>query len=54
MRHLHVNANGTDVIIIVPTIDMKDNYSYGDTIHFTFEGKAAHVFAKETSKSLEF
>jgi len=52
--HLHVNANGTDVIIIVPTIDMKDNYSYGDTIHFTFEGKAAHVFSKETSKNLEF
>ena len=52
--HLHVNANGKDVIIIVPTIDMEDNYSYGDTIHFTFEGKVAHVFSKETAKNLEY
>ena len=52
--HLHVNANGKDVIIIVPTIDMESNYSYGDTIHFTFEGKVAHVFSKETSKNLEY
>ncbi|MBQ6216894.1 MAG: sn-glycerol-3-phosphate ABC transporter ATP-binding protein UgpC [Erysipelotrichaceae bacterium] len=52
--HLHVNANGKDVIIIVPTIDMESNYNYGDTIHFTFEGKVAHVFSKETSKNLEY
>ncbi len=41
--HLHVNANGRDVIIIVPTIDI-----------FTFDGKVAHVFSKETEKNLEF
>ena len=29
--HLHVNADGRDVIIIVPTIDMKGNYNIGDT-----------------------
>ena len=52
--HLHVNSNGRDVIIIVPTIDMEGNYNYGDKIHFTFEGKVAHVFSKETSKNLEF
>jgi multiple sugar transport system ATP-binding protein len=52
--HLHVNANGRDVIIIVPTIDMKDNYGFGDTLHFSFKGNVAHVFSKETDKNLEF
>ena len=52
--HLHVNADGRDVIIIVPTIDMKGNYNLGDTVHFSFDGKVAHVFSKETEKNLEF
>ena len=52
--HLHVNADGRDVIIIVPTIDMKGNYNIGDAVHFTFDGKVAHVFSKETDKNLEF
>ena len=52
--HLHVNADGRDVIIIVPTIDMKGNYNIGDTVHFTFDGKVAHVFSKETDKNLEY
>ena len=52
--HLHVDADGRDVIIIVPTLDMEGNYSYGDLVHFTFAGNVAHVFSKETSKNLEF
>ena len=52
--HLHVDAEGHDVIIIVPTIDMKGNYSIGDTVHFSFKGNVAHVFSKETDKNLEF
>ena len=52
--HLHVDADGRDVIIIVPTLDMESNYSYGDLVHFTFAGNVAHVFSKETSKNLEF
>ena len=52
--HLHLNAEGKDVIVIVPTIDMKGNYNLGDTVHFTFDGKVAHVFSKETSKNLEY
>ena len=43
--HLHVSAEGRDVIIIVPTIDMKGNYAMGDTVHFTFDGSVAHVFS---------
>ena len=52
--HLHVNAEGRDVIIIVPTIDMKGNYEMGDTVHFSFKGNVAHVFSRDTEKNLEF
>ena len=52
--HLHVSAEGRDVIIIVPTIEMKGNYKIGDAVHFTFGGNVAHVFSKETDKNLEF
>ena len=52
--HLHVSAEGRDVIIIVPTIDMKGHYAIGDTVHFSFQGSVAHVFSKETDKNLEF
>ena len=52
--HLHVNAEGHDVIIIVPTVDMKGNYEMGDTVHFSFAGNVAHVFSKTTEKNLEF
>ena len=45
---------GKDVIIIVPTIDMKGHYAMGDTVHFKFEGNVAHVFSKETEKNLEW
>ena len=52
--HLHVTAEDRDVILIVPTLDMKGQYSMGDVIHFDFQGSVAHVFSKETEKNLEF
>ena len=52
--HLHVNADGHDVIIIVPTTEMTGNYEMGDTVHFSFKGNVAHVFSKETDRNLEF
>ena len=52
--HLHVSAEGRDVIIIVPTVDMKGNYHMGDELRFSFAGGVAHVFSKETDKNLEF
>ena len=52
--HLHVSAEGRDVIIIVPTIDMKGHYAIGDKVSFKFQGNVAHVFSKETEKNLEF
>ena len=52
--HLHVSAEGRDVIIIVPTIEMQGNYKIGDKVHFSFNGNVAHVFSKENEKNLEW
>ena len=52
--HLHISAEGKDVIIIVPTIDLTDSYKMGDTIKFSFGGNVAHVFSKENGKNLEW
>ena len=53
--HLHVNANGKDVVIIVPTMDLGGAaYSYGSELYFGFSGDVCHVFNKETGNNLEF
>jgi len=52
--HLHVTAEDRDVIIIVPTAGVDTRFHMGDTVHFTFSGKVAHVFSKETEKNLEW
>ena len=56
--HLHVSAEGRDVIIIVPTIDMKGSYSahfpMGSEVNMIFGGNVAHVFSKETEQNLEW
>ena len=52
--HLHVNADGKDVIIIVPTQDLKENFNIGETVRFCFAGNVAHVFSKETDRNLEY
>ena len=52
--HLHVSAEGKDVIIIVPTMDLKQSLNNGENVHFTFGGSVAHVFSKETERNLEW
>ena len=53
--HLHVSAEGKDVIIIVPTTELlSDQFKMGQEVHFTFSGNVAHVFSKETEKNLEW
>ena len=55
--HLHVNAVGQDVIIVVNTMDMTHAevaaLSMGKTIKFTYGGNNCHVFSKETGVNLE-
>lgn len=52
--HLHLTAEGRDIVVIVPTLGLSDKYSVGDTVHVTFSGNVAHVFSKETEKNLEW
>jgi len=53
--HLHLNTLGRDVIVIVPTLDLKDNsLRIGSKIRFTFAPNAVHVFDPESGKNLEF
>ena len=52
--HLHVSAEGKDVILIVPTESADLNHKQGDEMFFTFSGASAHVFCKETEKNLEW
>ena len=52
--HLHVTAEGKDVIIIVPTAEEGVEYQIGDKVHFSFAGRVAHIFSKETGGNLEF
>ena len=52
--HLHVNADGKDVIIIVPTQDLKENFNIGQQVRFCFNGNVAHVFSRETERNLEY
>ena len=52
--HLHVTAEGKDVIIIVPTVTMKKEYGLGDELHISFSGEVVHMFSKENDRNLEF
>ncbi len=54
--HIHVDANGKDVVLIVSTMKLVDKgikgYKYGDKLSFTFGGNVCHVFDKD-GKNLE-
>ncbi len=52
--HLHLTAEGRDVIVIVPTVSLSENFRMGDIVQFGFKGNVAHVFSKETDKNLEW
>ena len=55
--HFHANANGKDVVVIVPTMNADgeriDSYHAGAKLNLTFSGNVCHVFAKD-GKNLEF
>ena len=52
--HLHVSAEGKDVIVIVPTLGAATNFPMGSEVNMTFGGNVAHVFNKETGTNLEW
>ena len=55
--HLHVNAMGRDVVLVVSTMNMTGAevaaLAAGTTVHFSFNGNICHVFGKETGINLE-
>ncbi|MBQ9843903.1 MAG: sn-glycerol-3-phosphate ABC transporter ATP-binding protein UgpC [Oscillospiraceae bacterium] len=55
--HLHVDANGKDVVIVVSTMNMTgaevSALSHGAAVNFAFSGNVCHVFSKETGINLE-
>ena len=54
--HLHVNANGKDVVLVIATVDLPEDhkfgYRYGEEVSFTFSENVVHVFDKESGKVL--
>ncbi len=56
--HLHLNALGKDIIVIVQTMGLTseqlDGFKTGKSVSFTFGGDVAHVFDPETGKNLEY
>ena len=53
--HLHINADGKDCIVIVPTLDLGEkDLSAGAEVRFTFAPNAIHVFDPESGKNLEY
>ena len=52
--HLHITAEGKDVIVIVPTNGAAANFPMGSEVNMTFGGNVAHVFGKESGKNLEW
>ena len=54
--HLHVNANGKDVVVIIPTLDLQgmpqQDFGYGAKVNFTFGGNVIHMFNPETGINL--
>ena len=52
--HLHVNSNGKDVVIVVPTTDIDVDAVHGKhkEVHYTFRPELIHVFDKATEKNL--
>ena len=54
--HLHVTANGKDIVVIIPTIELtgelQNGFAYGAHVNFTFGGNVIHMFDKATDKNL--
>ena len=54
--HLHVNAGGKDVVLVISTVDLPEDhklgYRYGESVDFTFSDNVIHVFDRESGKAL--
>ena len=53
--HLHIDVDGKDCIVIVPTLDLDTgDLGSGAKVKFTFAPNAIHMFDPESGKNLEY
>ena len=54
--HLHANANGKDVVLVLQSADLpashRTGFTYGSDICFTFDTNLMHLFNAETGENL--
>ncbi|MGN0267388.1 MAG: ABC transporter ATP-binding protein [Lachnospiraceae bacterium] len=50
--NLHVNCEGDNVVMVLQTVDLKEDVSMGKTITFTTQPRLIQLFDKETSNNL--
>ncbi|MEG1633363.1 MAG: sn-glycerol-3-phosphate ABC transporter ATP-binding protein UgpC [Oscillospiraceae bacterium] len=54
--HLHVTADGKDVVLVISTVDLPEDHShgfrFGEPVHVTFNGSVIHLFDKQDGKTL--
>ncbi len=54
--HLHANADGKDVVLVLASADLpaeyRTGYRYGSEINFTFDTNLMHLFDAETGENL--
>ena len=54
--HLHVNADGKDVVLVLQNVDLpeehRNGFNYEDRVFFTFNPDLMHLFDANTNKNL--
>ena len=50
--HVHANSNEDEVVMVVPTVDLKQDLKMGDTIQFTTQPGLIQLFDKASSNNL--
>ena len=50
--HLHTDCQGDEVVMVIPTVDLKVDVSMGQTIPFTVRPELIQLFSKETQNNL--
>ncbi len=50
--HLHADSNGDEVVMVIPTVDLKTDVSMGATVKFTTQPKLIQLFDKASGNNL--
>ncbi|MDO4490567.1 MAG: hypothetical protein Q4B85_05850, partial [Lachnospiraceae bacterium] len=50
--NLHVNCEGDDIVMVLPTVDLDSDVSMGVKVNFTTQPRLIQLFDKETGNNL--